>query len=156
MLALRDLLIAGGLGMILVAVSILLYDLYQEVLYRRALTAPIGEGVVVPPRPENRTAGLGTDSSGVQYCRGAERHRWRARQPDQRDFAGNFISGGAFCRAAGGGRGFVRYARPGLHHGNFGRRKSGGNERCREIATSRCAGERRLDSGTRDHGALPA
>ncbi len=53
MLALRDLLIAGGLGMILVAVSILLYDLYQEVLYRRALAAPIGE-VVVPPRPENR------------------------------------------------------------------------------------------------------
>jgi regulator of protease activity HflC (stomatin/prohibitin superfamily) len=53
MLALRNLLIAGGLGMILVAVSILLYDLYHEVLYRRALTAPAGEAMV-PPRPENR------------------------------------------------------------------------------------------------------
>jgi len=53
MLALKDLLIAGGLGMILAAVSILLYDLYQEVLYRRALAAPAGE-VVVPGRPENR------------------------------------------------------------------------------------------------------
>jgi len=53
MLALRNLLIAGGLGMILVAVSILLYDLYHEVLYRRALDAPAGT-VVVPPRPEWR------------------------------------------------------------------------------------------------------
>ena len=53
MLALRYLLIAGGLGMILVAVSILLYDLYHEVLYRRALAAPAGE-VVVPLRPQWR------------------------------------------------------------------------------------------------------
>jgi hypothetical protein len=54
MLALKDLLFAGGLGMILVAVSILLYDLYREVLYRRALAAPVGEGAVVLARPENR------------------------------------------------------------------------------------------------------
>jgi hypothetical protein len=53
MLALRYLLITGGLGMILVAVSILLYDLYHEVLYRRALAAPAGEAVV-PQRPEWR------------------------------------------------------------------------------------------------------
>ncbi|HTS34143.1 MAG TPA: SPFH domain-containing protein [Candidatus Solibacter sp.] len=53
MLALRSLLIAGGLGMILLAVTLLLYDLYHEVLYRRALAAPAGE-VVVPPRPEWR------------------------------------------------------------------------------------------------------
>jgi hypothetical protein len=53
MLALRNLLMAGGLGMILVAVSILLYDLYHEVLYRRALDAPVGT-VVMPPRPEWR------------------------------------------------------------------------------------------------------
>ena len=53
MLALRYLLIAGGLGMILVAVSILLYDLYREVLYRRAVAAPQGEAVV-PPRPQLR------------------------------------------------------------------------------------------------------
>jgi regulator of protease activity HflC (stomatin/prohibitin superfamily) len=53
MLALRYLLIAGGLGMILLAVSILLYDLYREVLYRRAVAAPEGE-VVVPPRPQLR------------------------------------------------------------------------------------------------------
>lgn len=52
MLALRYLLITGGLGMILAAVSILLYDLYHEVLYRRALAAPAG--VVVPQRPEWR------------------------------------------------------------------------------------------------------
>jgi len=54
MLALKDLLFAGGLGMILVAVSILLYDLYREVLYRRALAAPVGEGAVVLALPENR------------------------------------------------------------------------------------------------------
>ena len=53
MLALKYLLIAGGLGMILVAASILLYDLYNEILYRRALAAPAGEGIV-PPRPQPR------------------------------------------------------------------------------------------------------
>jgi regulator of protease activity HflC (stomatin/prohibitin superfamily) len=53
MLALRDLLITAGLGMILVAVGILLFDLYREMLYRRALAAPVGE-VAVPRRPENR------------------------------------------------------------------------------------------------------
>lgn len=53
MLALKYLLIAGGLGMILAALSILMYDLYHEVLYRRALAATAGE-VVVPPRPELR------------------------------------------------------------------------------------------------------
>jgi len=53
MLALRYLLMTGGLGMIAVALSILLYDLYHEVLYRKAVAAPEGE-VVVPPRPEWR------------------------------------------------------------------------------------------------------
>jgi regulator of protease activity HflC (stomatin/prohibitin superfamily) len=53
MLALKHLLIAGGLGMILVALSILAYDLYREVLYRKALAAPEGTAVVpqhIPPR----------------------------------------------------------------------------------------------------------
>ena len=40
MLALKYLLIACGLGMILAAVSILGYDLYRELLYRKALAAP--------------------------------------------------------------------------------------------------------------------
>ena len=53
MLALKYLLIAGGLGMMLVAAGILLYDLYNEVLYRRALAAPAGERPV-PPRPQHR------------------------------------------------------------------------------------------------------
>src|ERR1700722_8741816 len=52
MLALKYLLIAGGLGMILVAVSILGYDVYRELLYRRALATP-GPGTV-PPLPEWR------------------------------------------------------------------------------------------------------
>src|SRR6266851_4696618 len=47
MLALKYLLIVGGLGMILVAVSILAYDLYREMLYRRAL-AVTGAGSVEP------------------------------------------------------------------------------------------------------------
>jgi len=51
MLALKYLLIAGGLGMILVAVSILGYDLYRELLYRRALATP---GGTVPQLPEWR------------------------------------------------------------------------------------------------------
>jgi SPFH domain / Band 7 family len=53
MLALKYLLISGGLGMILAALSILLYDLYREMLHRRALASPVGT-VVVPPQPENR------------------------------------------------------------------------------------------------------
>src|SRR5216684_3007250 len=47
MLALKYLLVVGGLGMILVAVSILAYDLYREMLYRRAL-ALTGAGSVEP------------------------------------------------------------------------------------------------------------
>jgi regulator of protease activity HflC (stomatin/prohibitin superfamily) len=52
MLALKYLLIVGGLGMILVAVSILAYDLYREMLYRRALGVT-GTGSV-EPRPQLR------------------------------------------------------------------------------------------------------
>ena len=52
MLALRYLLMCGGLGMILVAVGILGYDLYQAWLYRSALAAP---GVTrIPAEPEWR------------------------------------------------------------------------------------------------------
>jgi len=40
MLALRYLLMTGGFGMILAAVSILAYDLYLEMLYRRAIAVP--------------------------------------------------------------------------------------------------------------------
>jgi regulator of protease activity HflC (stomatin/prohibitin superfamily) len=42
MLALKYLLITGGLGMIFTAVCILTYDLYREMLYRRALETPGG------------------------------------------------------------------------------------------------------------------
>src|SRR5882762_10681235 len=52
MLALKDLLIACGLGMILVALSILAYDLYREMLYRQAQAVPGVE--TVPPRPQLR------------------------------------------------------------------------------------------------------
>ena len=48
MLALRYLLITGGLGMMIAAVCILTYDLYREVLYRRALEAPEGAAVAAP------------------------------------------------------------------------------------------------------------
>ena len=71
MLALRYLLIAGGLGMILVAVSILGYDLYRELLYRRALATPeAGTSrrrfpVALADIAGVGTAGVGTDSAGV-------------------------------------------------------------------------------------------
>ena len=51
MLALKYLLMCGGFGMILVAVGILGYDLYAEVLYRKALSIP---GTTVPPMPQRR------------------------------------------------------------------------------------------------------
>jgi regulator of protease activity HflC (stomatin/prohibitin superfamily) len=52
MLALKYLLICGGLGMILVAVGILGYDLYRELMYRRAIATP---GVTpIPAEPEWR------------------------------------------------------------------------------------------------------
>src|SRR5437660_7866933 len=52
MLALRYLLMFAGLGMILVAVGILVYDLYREWLYRSALATP---GVTpMPTAPEWR------------------------------------------------------------------------------------------------------
>jgi len=43
MLALKYLLMSGGFGMILVAVGILGFDLYEEALYRRALATPGAE-----------------------------------------------------------------------------------------------------------------
>ena len=52
MLALRNLLMYGGFGMILAAVGILAYDLYREVAYRRALAMP---GITpIPTAPEWR------------------------------------------------------------------------------------------------------
>ncbi len=56
MLALKYLLITGGLGMILVAVGILGYDLYRELLYRRALSVPGAGMVPVPPQWRWRTS----------------------------------------------------------------------------------------------------
>src|ERR1700680_400184 len=56
MLALKYLLITGGLGMILVAVGILGYDLYRELLYRRALATPGAGTVPVPPQWRWRTS----------------------------------------------------------------------------------------------------
>src|SRR5579863_3925316 len=52
MLALKYLLVTLGLGMILAAMSILAYDLYRELMYRRALSAaPAGP---LPPLPQLR------------------------------------------------------------------------------------------------------
>jgi regulator of protease activity HflC (stomatin/prohibitin superfamily) len=50
MLALKNLLMAGGIGMIVAAVGILGYDLYREVLYRRALATPGTVAVAVVAR----------------------------------------------------------------------------------------------------------
>ena len=50
MLALRYLLIAGGVGMILVAAGILGYDLYRVVVYRRARAS--AGAISLPPLPE--------------------------------------------------------------------------------------------------------
>ena len=47
MLALKYLLITGGLGMILAAVSILAYDLYLQWLYRRAVATPGAQPVPI-------------------------------------------------------------------------------------------------------------
>ena len=52
MLALRNLLMYGGFGMILAAMGILAYDLYRDVAYRRALAMP---GITpIPTAPEWR------------------------------------------------------------------------------------------------------
>lgn len=53
MLALRYLLMMGGFGMMLVALGILGFDLYREILYRRAVAEPAGT-VVVPAAPKWR------------------------------------------------------------------------------------------------------
>jgi len=52
MLMLKYLLMTGGLGMIVAAVSILTYDLYRGVRYRRAL-ATAGT-IPLPPSPQLR------------------------------------------------------------------------------------------------------
>src|SRR5579863_9835416 len=56
MLALKYLLITGGLGMMLAAVCILTYDLYRELLYRRALETPGGAMSAAPVAVRWRTS----------------------------------------------------------------------------------------------------
>ena len=56
MLALKYLLIAVGLGMMIAAVFILAYDLYREIKYRRALAMPGVTVVVAPPILRWRTS----------------------------------------------------------------------------------------------------
>jgi regulator of protease activity HflC (stomatin/prohibitin superfamily) len=56
MLALKYLLITGGLGMIFTAVCILTYDLYREMLYRRALETPGGAAAAIPVALRWRTS----------------------------------------------------------------------------------------------------
>ena len=51
MLALKYLLMSGGLGMILAAIGTLSYDWYGQTLYRRALATP---GAALPPAPKAR------------------------------------------------------------------------------------------------------
>lgn len=51
MLALKYLLMTGGFGMMLAALGILGFDLYREILYRRALSTP---GATVPAQTEWR------------------------------------------------------------------------------------------------------
>jgi len=51
MLALKYLLMSGGVGMILAAIGTLGYDLYGQALYRRALATP---GAALPPEPKAR------------------------------------------------------------------------------------------------------
>jgi regulator of protease activity HflC (stomatin/prohibitin superfamily) len=48
MLAMRFLLITGGVGMMIAAVCILTYDLYRELLYRRMLSTPGGALAAAP------------------------------------------------------------------------------------------------------------
>ena len=48
MLALKNLLTMGGVGMIFAAVCILTYDLYREMLYRRAIETPGGSASAAP------------------------------------------------------------------------------------------------------------
>ncbi|MGB7851865.1 MAG: SPFH domain-containing protein [Candidatus Sulfotelmatobacter sp.] len=56
MLALKYLLIMGGLGMMLAAVCILTYDLYREMLCRRALETPGGAVTAAPVTVRWRTS----------------------------------------------------------------------------------------------------
>ncbi len=56
MLALKYLLITGGLGMMIAAVCILTYDLYREMLYRRALETPGGAIGAAPVAVRWRTS----------------------------------------------------------------------------------------------------
>ena len=56
MLALKYLLITGGLAMMIAAVCILTYDLYREMLYRRALETPGGAVGAAPVAVRWRTS----------------------------------------------------------------------------------------------------
>jgi regulator of protease activity HflC (stomatin/prohibitin superfamily) len=56
MLAFKYLLITGGFGMMVAAICILFYDLYREMLYRRALERPGGTTAAVPVMVRWRTS----------------------------------------------------------------------------------------------------
>ena len=86
MLALKNLLMAGSVGMMIVALYILAHDLYRGVLYRRALATAEAVAVPVVLRWQGIAgtgdAGMGTALDGVQplwWCPAAWRGSGYAR-----------------------------------------------------------------------------
>ena len=134
MLFLKYLLTSGGIAMIVVAAGILTYDIYLELLYRRALAA--AGPSPLPPIPTSVGGGIGPCVTGMGSILLAvgiivvPSGMAGVRQPDQRHASGNALSRRALCHAAGRKRGALRYSRPDVYHRRTGRRQK--QRRCQK------------------------
>ena len=98
-------------------------------------------------------AGVGANAVSTGHCGGAEREGGSSGEPDQRDGAGNAVSGAHFVTPLVEDVVLFDTRDQVFHHG-VGRPE---RPRRRTIAdgTSRSTGEGRADLGSGDHGALP-
>ena len=104
MLTLKYLLITCGLGMMIVAVCILAYDLYRELLYRRALETPGGAAGAAPVVVRWRTSlalamlAWGPLLMAFSIVVVPSGTAGRAGQPDERDSTRHAVSRSAHGR----------------------------------------------------------
>ena len=125
MLALKYLLITGGVGMMIAAVCILTYDLYREMLYRRALETPGGAvgaaPVVVRWRTSLALAMLAWGPLLIAFSIVVVPSGTAGVRVSQMSgtVAGDAVSGGAHGDAARGGCGAVRHARSSVYYRGF-------------------------------------
>ena len=123
MLFLKYVLMTGGVGLILMALGILAYDLTMEMRYRRALAVEGSGPLPAIPKLRWRNCGcgsdasVGTDTGGFEHRRDPQRHGGSSSEPDARNVGRNAVPRHRVCGSVVRESRAVRYARPVVHDG---------------------------------------